>query len=162
MLKDSITTTYKKIIKKIVKQINLEEKIIVKDKSIANRILLNDHNECFISLEDHKRNFTNNLNKTQKPSENQNWLIKQVDPWHHKQQTEKVINWFNKIEEKSNHTFIVSNIKDFLPSISKYLLQKPLEFAKIKVTISQEEEKIIYHSKTYLCFKHQETWIKEV
>ena len=59
--------------------------------------------------------------------------------WQNKQQTKKskrlnqwkdtseVINWFNKIEEKSKHTFMVFDIKDFYPSISKYLLQKALD-----------------------------------
>ena len=73
----------------------------------------------------------------------------------------EVINWFNKIEEKSKHTFIVFDIKDFYPSISKYLLQKALEFAKAKVSITQEEEKIIYHFRKSLLFKDQETWIKK-
>ena len=60
MLKDLRTTTYKEVNKSMNKEINLEEKNIVKDKIIANRILVNDLNECFISLKDHKPNFTNN------------------------------------------------------------------------------------------------------
>ena len=39
---------------------NLEGKNIAKDKTIANRILVNSRNECFISLKDHKLNFINN------------------------------------------------------------------------------------------------------
>ena len=66
-----------------------------------------------------------------------------------------------KIEEKSKPTFIVFDIKDFYPSISKYFLQKALEFVKIKVSITQEEEKIIYHSHKTLLFKHQETWMNK-
>ena len=58
----------------------------------------------------------------------------------------EAIKWFNKIEEKSNYTFIVFDIKDFYPSTSKYLLQKALEFAKTKVSVTQDEDKIIYHS----------------
>ena len=53
LLKDSITTTYKKVNKNIDKQINLEETNIVKGKTISNRILLNGHDECFISLKEH-------------------------------------------------------------------------------------------------------------
>ena len=54
----------------------------------------------------------------------------------------EVISWFNKIEEKNKHTFIVSNIKDFYPSSSKHLLQTALELAKAKVSINEEEEKL--------------------
>ena len=72
--------------------------------------------------------------------------------------TSEVINWFNKIEGKSKHTFIVFDIKDFYTSIPKYLLQKALEFPKAKVSITQEEEKIIDHSRKSLLFKE---WIKK-
>ena len=61
LLKDSITTAYKKVNRNIGKLLNLEGKNIVKDKTIANRILLNGHDECFIFLKDHKPNFMNNL-----------------------------------------------------------------------------------------------------
>ena len=67
----------------------------------------------------------------------------------------KVISWFNIIEEEGKHRFIAFDIKDFYPSISSYLLQKALEFAKTKVSITQEEEKIIYHSRKSLLFKDQ-------
>ena len=49
------------------------------------------------------------------------------------------IYWFNLMGEKSKHTFIVFDIKDFYPSISKYLPQKVLNFAKTKVSITQED-----------------------
>ena len=47
----------------------------------------------------------------------------------------EVISWFNKIEEKRNHTFIVFDIQDFYHSISKYILTNAVEFAKTKVSI---------------------------
>ena len=74
--------------------------------------------------------------------------------------TREVINWFNKREEKRKHTFTVFDIKDSNPSISKYLLQKALEFAKTKVSITQEE-KIIYHSRKSLFLKNQGKWMKK-
>ena len=49
LLKDSITTTCKKVNGKIGKQINVEGKSIIKDKTIGNRILQNSYDECFIS-----------------------------------------------------------------------------------------------------------------
>ena len=66
------------------------------------------------------------------------------------------MNWLNKIEEKS--TFIVFDVKNFYRLISRYLLQKArLQFAKTKVSITKEEEKIIYHSRKCRLFKDQET-----
>ena len=153
---------------------NLGRKNIVKDKTIVNRILVNCHDECLVSLKDHKPNFTNNP-KTRpfNPAKNEigrlsksildkiNNKLRNATSLNHWKDMSEVINWFNKIEEKSKHTFIVFEIKDFYPSISKYLLQKALEFAKAKVSVTQEEEKIIYHSWKSLLFKDQETWIKK-
>ena len=116
---------------------------------------MNGHDECFISLKDHKPNFTNNLKTILiNPAKNEidilsksildkinNKLINttRLNQW---KETSEVINWFNKIEEKSKHKFIVFDIKDLYPSINKYLLQKALEFVKAKVSITQEEENL--------------------
>ena len=76
--------------------------------------------------------------------------------------TSEVISWFNNIEEKSKHKFIIFDIKDFFyPSISQNLLQKALEFAKSKVEISKEEEDIIYHSRKSLLFNNDQAWMKK-
>ena len=108
------------------------------------------HLETSSDLKDHNPNFTNNpktrlinpakneisrlsksnLDKISKKLRN----TARLNQW---KDTSEVINWFNKIEEERKHTFIVANIKDFYPSISKYLLQKALEFAKTKVSINQ-------------------------
>ena len=37
---------------------------------------------------------------------------------------------------KKKNTFVVFDIKGFHPSVSQYLLQKALEFAKTKVSIN--------------------------
>ena len=60
MLNNSITTTYKKASDNIHNKINTDEKKLMKDKNILNRMLTNGKNECFITLKDHKPNFKNN------------------------------------------------------------------------------------------------------
>ena len=123
LLKDSITTTYSVVNKNIGKQINLEGKNIVKDKTIANRILVNGHDEFFISLKDRKPNFTNNpktrlinLVKNEISRLSKSILDKinnkirnttSLNQWKDKSE---VINWFNEKEERSNHTFTVFDI----------------------------------------------------
>ena len=60
---------------------NLEGKNIAKDKTIANRILVNSRNECFISLKDHKPNFMSKpKTKNCQPSKEQNCQIKEIHP----------------------------------------------------------------------------------
>ena len=130
LLKDSITTTYKKLNKKIGKQISLDGKNIVKDEIIANRILVNGHDECFISPKDHKPDFTNNPKTRLNPSKNEidrlrksildkiNNKLRNTTSLNQWKDKSEVVNWFNKIEEKSKHTFIVFDVKDFYTSIS--------------------------------------------
>ena len=61
MLKDSITTIYKKASNNIHNKINTVGKKLMKDKDILNQMLTNGKNECFIMLKDHKPNLKNNL-----------------------------------------------------------------------------------------------------
>ena len=111
LMKDSITTTYKKVNKNIEKRINLEGKDIVKDKTIVKRILVNHHGECFISLKDHKPNFTNNPKiRLINPTKNEIGRLSKpiLDKINNKlrnkaslnqwKDTSEVINWLNKIE----------------------------------------------------------------
>ena len=44
---------------------------------------------------------------------------------------------------KQKHKFILSDIKDFYPTIMKDLLKKCLRFAEEKVQISDDHKKII-------------------
>ena len=119
---------------------------------------MNSHDQRSMSLKGHKPNFTkdtktrlvnpekNKIDRLSKAYDKINNKLKNIIRLNQWKDISEVINWFNKIEEKSKDTFIVFDIKDFYPSISKYLLQKALEFTQAKISSNQEEEKIIYHS----------------
>ena len=61
-----------------------------------------------------------------------------VNQW---KNTQNVVEWFMKIEEKSNHKFIVFDVKDFYPSIRETLLIKAINFAEKRVKITNEDTK---------------------
>ena len=165
MLKDSITTTYIKSKQKHRKTNQLRRKEYCKRQNYCKQ------NPCLNGyLKDDKLNFTSNP-KTRliKPAMNEigrlsksildkiNNKLRSTTSLNQWKFTSEVINWLNKIEERSKHTFIVFDIKDFYPSISKHFLQKTLNLAKTKVSITQERGKIIYHSRKFVLFKDQET-----
>ena len=157
---DAITTAYKKVSDKIRNKVNADGKKIIENKAVVNRMFVNGSNSCFITLKDHKPNFLNNpkvrllnpakselgrisksiLDRTNTSLQN---LIK-VNQW---KDTREVIEWFKSITNKQKHKFIVFDIKDFYPTITKDLLTKCLKFAEEKVQISNDDEKIIYHAK---------------
>ena len=72
-----------------------------------------------------------------------------VNQW---KNTNDVINWFKSIKNKENCKFISFDIKDFYPTITMELLSKCLSFAETKVQITEDDKKIIYHSRKSLLF----------
>ena len=60
LLRNAVTTTYKKVNKNIHHKINSDGSSIMKKKSIYDRMLSNGEDEAFITLKDHKANFQNN------------------------------------------------------------------------------------------------------
>ena len=69
---------------------------------------------------------------------------------------QNVIEWFMKIEEKSNHKFIVFDIKDFYPSTKETLLIKGTNFAEKRVNITKEDKVTIEHSIKSLLYDNNE------
>ena len=137
-------------------------------------MFVNGSNSCFISFKDHKPNFLNNpkvrlLNPAKKElrrisksvldriNTSLRNLIK-VNQW---KDTREVIEWFKNITNKQKHKFIVFDIKDFYPTITKDLLTKCLKFAEEKVQIFNDDKKIIYHARKSLLFNEEGKWMKK-
>ena len=109
----------------------------MKNKEALHRLDINEESNCFFTLKDHKENFQSNPTVTLfNPAKSEigriskvisdkinSSLIKQlkVNQW---KNTQNVIEWFTKIEEESNHKFIMFDIKDFYPSIRETLTCK--------------------------------------
>ena len=171
---NAITTSYKKVSNKIQDQINQKGKEIIKDKAVINRMFVNGKNNCFITLKDHKHNFENHpkvrllnpaknelgrISKTilEKINSNLRAVLK-LNQW---KDTSNVIEWFENIKNKQKYKFIMFDIKDFYPSISKKLLSDSLQFAETKIKIDQNDKDIIYHARKSLLFNKDETWMKK-
>ena len=74
--------------------------------------------------------------------------------------TQAVLNWFDKIENKNKVAFIQFDIESFYPSITQKLLDKSIQYATEITTISNEELDIIMQSRKTLLFHNQEPWVK--
>ena len=137
-------------------------------------MFVNGSSSCFITLKDHKPNFLNTPKvRLLNPAKNEIGRINKsilhrintslrnlikVNQW---KDTKEVIEWFKNITNKQKHKFIVFDIKDFYPTITKDLLTKCLNFAEEKVQISDDDKKIIYHSRKSLLFNEEGTWMKK-
>ena len=75
--------------------------------------------------------------------------------------TQEVIDWFKGIDSKQPYKFIMFDIKDFYPSISKELLTDALTFAETIINLDDQDKKITYHSRKSLLFNQEQTWMKK-
>ena len=113
------------------------------EKGILDRMDIKSKNTCFIIIQDHKENFLNNptvrlINsaKNELGSSSKSILdniIKRLCTSlyiNQSKNTAKVIEWFERIEQKRLYKFIIFDIKDFYPSIQEQLLNKGLRFAQ--------------------------------
>ena len=174
LLNNAVTSTYKKANINISNKINEQGKKLIEDDFIINRMHINGNNESFITLKDHKENFANKPKvRLINPAKNElgriaksildkiNTKIKEKTKYNQWKDTTDVIKWFKDIEEKNKHTFIIFDIKDFYPSISRKLLENAIKFAKTYIQINDKEEKIIFHSRKSLLYHNKETWMKK-
>ena len=120
----------------------------------------------FFTLKDHKLNFQNNptvrlLNtaKTELGRISKTILDKinvnlrnslHLNQW---KNTQEIINWLK--DSKKHYKFIMFDIKDFYPSISKKLLTDVLTFAETIINLDDHDKKIIYHSNKLLLFNQE-------
>ena len=143
LLRNAITTSYKKANKNIGTKINKEGIKFAKQANILDKIEINGTGNSFITLKDHKENFTNHpTTRLINPSKNEIGRISKhildqinsklvsklsVNEW---KNTISVFQWFEDINNKRLYKFLQFDIKDFYPSIKKTLLNEAIQFAR--------------------------------
>ena len=132
-----------------------------------------EETEAYITVKDHKDEFPNKIpcrlihpskpylgkiSKVILDKINQS-IVKStlINQW---KNTQAVLNWFDKIENKNKVAFIQFDIESFYPSITQKLLDKSTQYATEITTISNEELDIIMQSRKTLLFHNQEPWVK--
>ena len=163
LLRNAVTSKYKKTNTKIKDKINKKGKEILKNKEALHRLDINEESNCFFTLKDHKENFQNNPTVTLiNPAKNEieriskailakiNLSLIEQLKFNRWKNTQRVIEWFMKIEEKSYRNIIVFDIKDFYLSIKETLLIKAINPAEKRVNITNEGKVIIKHARKSL------------
>ncbi len=174
LLKQNITKSYKKAQPNTVQDIHNKNKQIATKLGIEDRMDATANRDAFITLKDHKPNFTNKptcrlINPTKseigKISKEildrvNNNIIKatKFNQW---KNTSSVIKWFNDIKNKKDHNFISFDVVEFYPSISQDLLNKALNFASSYDNITDDEKDIIIHAKNSILIHDQQPWQKK-
>ena len=129
---------------------------------LDDRICRTCKKEAYITLKDHKPNFSNKptcrlINPTQPELGKISKQIlanivsvvrdqTQLNQW---KNTDSVIKWFCDIQDKKRFCFINFDINDFYPSISEELLLKSINFAK---TYTMMISILSYNQENRFCF----------
>ena len=174
MLQNNVTKTYKKADKTAVNQITSKDKEIAHKLGLERRIETIAEKQPFITLKDHKDNFTNHptcrlinptkseigkISKTLLTGINKKVTREtSVKLW---RSTGDVLNWFREIKEKQQQAFITFDVCEFYPSITEALLKKALHFASNITNITEDEKAIILHAKRSLVFHNDTAWSKK-
>ena len=173
LLHDNVTKFYKSAPDSLYEDINSEAQQIAHRLDLADRMDTLAKSEAFLTLKDHKENFTTALPcRLINPSKPEMGIVSKrilesavhavregsrVNLWRN---TAAVINWFQGIEGKKDCSFLRFDIVDFYPSISEDLLRQAVDFAKDHVGLTDAEVEIIFHARKSLLFVNGRTWMK--
>ena len=129
---DKITEAYKKSKENVPRMINLEAKEFAKHFCVDDKLEVMAEQPCFFTIKDHKDDFRSNPRyRLINPNKSELGILRKnilenvndklrdrikVNQW---QSTAAVIKWFNEIPEKSECSFLVFDVQEFYPSISK-------------------------------------------
>ena len=159
LLEANITKTYKKADKKQLSIMDEEARIITKKLNIDDRVETTAMKEAFITLKDHKENFLNkptcrliNRSKPEIGKISKQLLeeinrklvnINEVNQW---KNTSSVLQWFERLTNKSDLAFICFDVVEFYPSISEDRLNRALDFISEHLNISASERQTIINA----------------
>ena len=169
LMNTAVTTeSYKKAPTDAAGKIVPAEKQIAKNLNLDNRIDALTVKSAFITLKDHKPNFTNNPTcRLINPSKSEIGIVskkilqrvnaKIVSATHLSQwkNTDSVLTWLNKIPNKPSYSFITFYIIDFYPSISEDLLVEALTFATKFDEIKRRSKSYHHSSKEFLTLRRE-------
>ena len=174
LLSEKVTKSYRKTNTNAKNYIDLEAKSIATSLGLSDRIQCLSEKDAFITLKDHKENFTSkpscrliNPAKSEIGHISKSMLERivsevtteaKLNQWRN---TAAVIEWFKSIPNNPRSSFIKFDICDFYPSITEQLLDRAIDFAKSTTNISDTELKIIKHARKSLLFSGDAEWMKK-
>ena len=174
MLNEEVTKTYKKVVSINTSKeeiINNDAKRITADLKISDRVPQIIKKDAYFLVKDHKQQFPSKIEKRLiNPTRTEVGKISKVileringeikNKLHLQQwiSTGDAIDWFNRIVDKRNSTFVQFDIVNFYPSINKKTFMRALTFAKEHSAVTDREIDIILHCRKTLLITGDDQW----
>ena len=173
-LNNNITKSYKKTDNRVIDDITKDDKKAAVDLDIHDRLYCTSKRECFITLKDHKPDFRNtpkfrllNPTKSELGMVSKQMLVKIITEVKNKshllqwKNSDSVINWFSKLENKQRLHFIQFDVVDFYASITPQLLENSFTFAARYTQISDQTKNTIMQATHSFLFSDSQPWVKK-
>ena len=151
LLKNNITTEYKKAGAKVIDEIAKDDKKVATKLELEDRLYCTQKRDAYTTLKDHKQQFWNNPKcRVINPCKSELGMVSKqmlveiisaVKTKSHLQQwknNDAVISWFKALENKKKLKFIQFDVVSFYPSISPALLENSLTFAASYTKIKKD------------------------
>jgi hypothetical protein len=164
-LADNITKDYKSVDISEIHNTNIKAAEIAKKLKVDDRAEILSESPGFITIKDHKPDFPGRVAcRLINPSKSDigiiskhilekiNAKVKSETKSNQWRSTNEALEWFNKLENKSEYTFLQYDIEAFYPSISETLLKKAITFAKEFTQISSDDIDVIMNSRQTFLF----------
>ena len=155
LLHDHITKDYKKSSPDEFDRVTAKDKKLAEDLDLQDRVPVTEKREAFGTLKDGKDNFNTNpkmrLLNPCKPwlGRVSKQLVEKIVTDVQKKQTKllqfknsiSVIQWFDKLRNKEQYTFIKFDVDNFYSSISEKLLKDTVNWAPPSLTFQRRQRK---------------------
>ena len=176
LLKENITSEYKKVQNDCIQSINKEAKIITDKLEISDRVEELATKDAYLTVKDHKPEFPadikcrlinptkSNIGQISKQIlDDINIKIKDKLNLRLLKNTNETIDWFKNIDKKTRKTFLQLDIVSYYPSITEKLLDKALLFAQetLDESIPIDHIQIIKNARKSILCSNSETWQKK-
>ena len=174
LLTDNVSTHYMKDKHNTESSINKEAKQICERLDISDRVQRIPPKQAFITIKDHKENFkTNTKCRLINPMKSEIGKISKqklqcitrslknklkVNQWIN---TNDVLEWFNKLNNKRLLSFIMFDVVEFYPSITEKLFNDALDFASTHIHIPAIDREIFRNARASLLFSQGDNWVKK-
>ena len=174
LLNNNITKDYKKVDEKVITDITKDDKKEAINLDVADRVYCTSKRDSFITIKDHKQNYMNNTKcRLINPCKSELGMISkqmlskiiatvktksQLQQW---KNSDSVIDWFTKLEDKQKLHFIQFDIVNFYGSITPELVRNALVFASEFVDISNDTKSTMMQATNSFLCSDGDTWIKK-
>ena len=173
LVKDNITSVYKKCEEKEVSATNEKAALIANKLEIDDRVDQFIHSDAYVTVKDHKPDFPSRIQcRLINPASNIGKIskqmleeivrnIKQLQDLNQWTNSTQVKRWFQSLQNKKSLSFLKFDIVAFYPSITKRLFLDSINWARSIYKIPEDVFNVILHSRESFLFQNGETWTKK-